>query len=139
MKGVTPIDHAADVGIDVRADSLAELFSRAAAGMTELLLAEQELDRSAGPVTTHEIEAEAADAAALLVAWLRELLYLQTMEGFVYLEAAFLELTEHRLRARVDGTTHDDAGGREIKGVTYHGLDVSNRDGDWHARVIFDV
>jgi SHS2 domain-containing protein len=28
---------------------------------------------------------------------------------------------------------------REIKGVTYHGLEAAFANGHWHARVIFDV
>lgn len=137
--GITPIDHAADVGIEIRANSLTELFSRAATGMTGLLLAEQAVNRSAGPATRHEIEVDAPDAATLLVAWLRELLHLHNTGGFSFLEADFLELRDQHLHAHVDGVTQHAAGGREIKGVTYHGLDVSEREGEWRARVIFDV
>lgn len=139
MKGITLIDHAADVGMDVYADSLSELFSRAAVGMTSLMFADEPINRTGSAHVTHEIEVEASDASALLVAWLRELLYLHAMQDFAYVSATFNALTETRLQARATGVTHPDAGGREIKGVTYHGLDVANRDGTWRARVIFDV
>lgn len=45
-----------------------------------------------------------------------------------------------RLRARVVWRPAADEPVREIKGVTYHGLEVRrDDDGDWHARVVLDV
>lgn len=92
----------------------------------------------------------------LLVAWLRELLHRSMRDGLVP-EASVEEVAapgagggdgtsgppgsgDARLRARVVWRPAADEPVREIKGVTYHGLEVRrNDDGDWHARVVLDV
>jgi SHS2 domain-containing protein len=136
--GVEPLDHVADIGLRVRAASLAKLFDRAARGMMALL---RDGAAQSEPVADEEreITGEADDVAALLVLWLRELLYLRVVDGFDYCRAAFDVLDEQHLRARVRGVTDPRPPAREIKGVTYHALAVEQRDGDWHAQVIFDV
>lgn len=134
--GVEAIDHTADIGLRVRAPSLAELFRRAASGMRWLI-------EDAAPTrdtSTEElpVSLEAGDAATLLVQWLRELLYLHQVHGQAYVGAVFSELTERSLTGRVRCGTPGDAV-REIKGVTYHDLAVARHDGEWRARVVFDV
>ncbi|MBX6366012.1 MAG: archease, partial [Gemmatimonadetes bacterium] len=138
--GVQAIDHVGDVGIEVSAGSLPELFTRAAAGMVALTRAAPARGAGQGAAPLErEVEASAGDVAALLVAWLRELLYLQAAEGFSFASAEFRELGEHRLRARVRGRRAPGRALRELKGVTYHGLDVARQGETWRARVIFDV
>ncbi|HET9986638.1 MAG TPA: archease [Longimicrobiales bacterium] len=138
--GVRPIDHVGDIGIEVSAGSLEELFTRAAAGMIALTRERPERGAAAGAAPmAREVEGAAGDVAELLVTWLRELLYLQEADGFSYAGAEFPELDEHRFRARVRGRRAPRRALREIKGVTYHGLDVARRGDAWHARVIFDV
>ena len=87
----------------------------------------------------------AVDREALLVEWLRELLYVSTSnaEGgaWAFVGAEFEELTETRLVGGVElarppaGTEME----RELKGVTYHDLEVGRRGGRWRARIVFDV
>ncbi|HUH11636.1 MAG TPA: archease [Longimicrobiales bacterium] len=130
------VEHTADVGVDVAAPTLPELYARAAAGMTALLYG--------GPpeVTEEEprtVEVRAPHGAALLREWLRELLYLQEVEGFVFAGAELDTLTGERLSGRVRGGAVAAAPEREIKGVTLHGLVVERCGAGWHARVIFDV
>lgn len=139
--GVRPIDHVGDIGIEVSAGSLEELFTRAAAGMIALTRERPERGPPAAGAApmTREVEGAAGDVAELLVTWLRELLYLQEADGFSYASAEFPALDEHRFRARVRGRRAPRRALREIKGVTYHGLDVARRGDAWQARVIFDV
>lgn len=150
--GVLEIEHTADLGMEVEAASLAELFRRAAAGMMALVR-DRDGDRAAAPdrapdgssprpdaaVRLIEFDREDVDLAGLLVRWLRELLYLQEVEGFVYGEAEFERLDASGLRARVRPAPNPAPAIRELKGVTYHGLEVGCRDGAWRARVIFDI
>ncbi|MFW6088315.1 MAG: archease [Gemmatimonadota bacterium] len=154
--GVREIAHTADLGMEVEAPSLDELFRRAAAGMMALVR-----DTGDGahdppgeavprPATTAlaalaprslriENEGDEPDVAVLLVRWLRELLYLQEVAGFVYSDATFPRLDEAGLRANVRPDPDPPRQIRELKGVTYHGLEVEH-DGDrWRARVIFDI
>lgn len=143
--GVTFLEHTADVGVDVEAPSAELLFHRAAAGMMALLRGEEEHPESGARaaadslrVETRTVEVSDRDRAALLRAWLRELLLLHETRNADYAGAAFLELTERRLEARIR-TTPAAGAVREIKGVTYHELQVQETDEGWKARVIFDV
>lgn len=158
MYRVDPLSHTADVGYEVRADALGELFRGAAAGLAYAVRGEPppppsgptEGDRGseAGPGASEggggveSLSIDRPDRERLLVAWLRELLYRMTGEGR-FPEAVEVEMTgPSSLRARVRWS---DAGGgrrvaREIKGVTYHGLRVDrDDDGRWHARLVLDV
>lgn len=150
--GVVEIEHTADLAMEVEAASLAELFRRAAAGMMALVRDRDyggAVERAGAPAAPSppldaearliELERADADVAGLLVRWLRELLYLQEVEGFVYGDADFDRLDPSGLRARVRPASNPAPAIRELKGVTYHGLEVECRDGAWRARVIFDI
>ncbi len=136
--GIRAIDHTADVGLELTAPDLAGLFRRAAAGMEALV-------SGAGPAAPAEASApqvrlalEAPDLAVLLADWLRELLYLRQVRGRAFMEAEFARLGERELDAHVR-TAPAPPAVREIKGVTYHGLEVRRAGTGWRARVIFDV
>ncbi|HSM08981.1 MAG TPA: archease [Gemmatimonadota bacterium] len=147
--GVREIEHTADLGMEVEAASLEELFQRAAAGMMALVRSTDDgpVERPADDMSLRptvrsvriELDGDEPDVAALLVRWLRELLYLQEVAGFVYHDATFQRLDGSGLRASVRPHPDPSRQIRELKGVTYHGLEVE-RDGDrWRARVIFDI
>ncbi len=135
VAGVTALEHTADVGIEVRAPTPEELFLRAAQGMAYLIL---EHDRPA-PLETRRLTVTATDRAALLRGWLRELLFWHETEGFTLWDATFHRLDAKGLRASIRGGPDPGQPVREIKGVTLHGLTAERREGQWYARVIFDV
>ena len=137
-------DHTADVGLEVRGESLADLLETAARGVFSIMLDD-------GP---HEVAVEADvaaapdpslgdDAAELVVCWLQELLYRFEMEHLVPLEFDFAEAGPARVRARVGFGRFDPKrhrAGTEVKAVTYHELAVrEGPDGTWSARMILDV
>jgi SHS2 domain-containing protein len=146
VPGVRGLEHTADVGLEVEAPDLPELFRRAALGATWLVL-EGEVGEGVGEVRLLEITEE--DLPSLLRSWLRFLLFWLETESFAVTEAALsfapapLCSSSHGqafgLRARVVGRTHAGPSVREIKGVTLHGLEVEKREGGWCGRVIFDV
>lgn len=152
LPGVRALDHTADVGLELVAPDRAALFRRAAAGMEALIAGPPAPPAQAGapgqagvPATPAEagapelrLELEAPDVAVLLADWLRELLYLRQVRGRAFADAEFTRLDERELAARVR-TVPAPAAAREIKGVTYHGLDVRPGEGGWRGRVIFDV
>ncbi|MGH7552261.1 MAG: archease [Longimicrobiales bacterium] len=150
--GVRAIDHTADVGIEVRATTVEELFDRAARGAFALVAGEDDVERSSSeyqPVDERlgterarerrEIALESDDVAGLLALWLRELLFIHEVGGLAYQGARFEALEERRLRATVDVGRDSRTPVREIKGVTYHGLEAIRDAHGWRARVIFDV
>lgn len=140
MSELRELSHTADVGFEIRAGSLEELFETAARGLVQA--------RGADPASRAEtsrtrVELDRPDLERLLVAWLRELLHRAGQEGAVpETEVEEVDTTGSgaAIRARVAWRAEDEAGPtREIKGVTYHGLAVERMDGGWHAQVVLDV
>lgn len=88
---------------------------------------------------------ESPDMERLLVAWLRSLLEEGTRRGAVpepvavTVEAPAGADAGARLDARLTWRARSRPPVREIKGVTYHGLRVREREGRWEAIVVLDV
>jgi protein archease len=82
----------------------------------------------------------------LLVRWLNELNYLIQDSGFVPVWAE-IEIRAtggagYALEARLSGTPLllEKYGWQgEIKSATFHGLEITDNEEGWHARVILDV
>jgi SHS2 domain-containing protein len=143
---VTALEHTADVGMEIAAHDLPDLFSRAALGAMWLVLGRKARGQGREVRSLALVE---PDLAALLRSWLRTLLFWQETEGFVVLEASLALNPEPTcsatdgqgfgLRARVTGCLDEGPYIREIKGVTFHGLMAEPRAPGWYGRVIFDV
>ena len=135
------LEHTADVGLEITADTLPDVFRTAAAGMFELLLGARQLRAVQRALASDErtLSLHADDVAQLLVDFLRELLYWHESAGVCAVQVDFDSLTEHQLEARAQCARYSRAPIREIKGVTYHQLQVRQEKRGWHARVIFDV
>lgn len=141
-------DHTADIGIQAYGHDLKEAFANMAYGMFSVIA---ELDK-VKEVEFRDIEIEAEDREALLVAWLNELIYLFDVERLIFKRFEIGELTESRssspgqgptarLRARAYGEAFDPQHHvlkTEIKAATYHTIKVERGDGA-RLRVIFDV
>ena len=136
--GVRPVDHTADIGMDVVAQSLPDLFRRAAEGLIVFTVVERVAGETDSSTVTETIQLSDGDAATLMVAWLRELLFLMETRRICYEAAEFIHLDERTLSALVRFRRCPETL-REIKGVTYHELDVRFAEGQWRARIIFDV
>jgi SHS2 domain-containing protein len=136
------LDHTADVGFEVGASTLEELFDEA---RRALLLVVFERPPQKGE-DGRQIRLSAPDHEMLLVRWLNELTYLIQDTGFVPTSAEIeLQKTERAdlsLEASLAGAPLDlERYGwqGEIKSATFHGLNVASDDEGWHARVILDV
>jgi SHS2 domain-containing protein len=133
--GHRPLDHTADLAIELWAPDEPALLVEGARALVELLTDGATVDGT----TARVVALEALDAEDRLVRWLAEVLYLATTEGFLVCDAA-LELSGSRLRGTVRGQA--DAAERlvtEIKAVTYHDLRLERGPAGFRARVVFDV
>jgi SHS2 domain-containing protein len=132
-------DHTADLGVEVTAATLEELYAGAAQALFDLLtdLAAVRAGRS------RQIEVAGENPADLLVNFLREVLWAWNGEGFLMKGCLVRQVTPRRLKAVLRGETFDPARHRirkEIKAVTYHQCEVRQTpEGPWMARVVFDV
>lgn len=125
------VEHTAELELAIEAASEEDVFADALAAYAELVGPALE-----GETVVHSVEAEGPDRAALLAAWLEELVFLAETEAFVP-ESAELALRASGLHARVVGRR-----GRPphlVKAVTYHDLEFSPAGTGWRARVVLDV
>jgi protein archease len=136
------LDHTADVGFELRASTLEELFDEARRALLMVVFERPpEEDEEEG-----EIQLSAPDLETLLVRWVNELIYLVQDAGFVPVGAEMrIQRTEGAnlsLEASLAGAPLllEEYGWQgEIKSATFHGLDIANEDEGWHARMILDV
>ena len=147
MYRVDPLSHTADVGYEITADSLSELFRGAADGLVRTIEEgdgraelESEGERAGGDRET--LTLERPDRERLMVAWLRELLYRMTRDGRLPAAISVEMSGASALRARIrwSPSRPEPSAVRDVKGITYHGLRVEEGPaGRWHARLVLDV
>jgi SHS2 domain-containing protein len=136
------LDHTADVGFELGATTLEGLFEEA---RRALLMVVFERPPQEGE-DEGEIRLSAPDHETLLVRWLNELNYLIQDSGFVPVRAE-VEIREaggagYALEAHLSGAPLllEEYGWQgEIKSATFHGLEITDNEEGWHARVILDV
>ena len=140
MGTIETFDHTADVGLRISGESLDDLLATAAGGVFDYIVVNRDEVRE---TETETFDLTAASPGDLLFTWLNELI--------------FRCETRHRLYRRFVVKTNDDGRSmsatihgeaidptrhtldHEVKAVTYHGLDVHETHGTWHAEVILDI
>ena len=138
MKKYRLIEHTADLGILVCGDSPGDLFANAACAVFDLMTDLGQV-RLAGE---RRIDLEGADWEDLLVNYLREVLYLFNGEGMLLADFIIADIDPHCVSGSVRGELFDARRHiikREIKAVTYHGVEVSETGKGWRGKVILDV
>jgi SHS2 domain-containing protein len=128
------IDHTADVSLHIKAGDFTELLSAAAYGMFKLM----GMHAGTGGEGKLKVEVHGIDREDLLVGWLEELLFLiGTHEiGFGKIEIEAISNTS--LIAYVEEIP-GMVPTKEIKAVTYHGLEIRDSGGGVEVTIVFDV
>jgi SHS2 domain-containing protein len=83
-----------------------------------------------------------SDYADLMVRWLGEILYLFQGEKRLVNAIRIQDIQPYQLTAQIETVAFDPGLHEilyEIKAVTYHQIEVIQKDKQWHARVIFDI
>jgi SHS2 domain-containing protein len=132
------LDHTGDLGIRVWAADVTGVFQEAARALFDIIT---DIDKVEVHVN-RKVMVEASTLEELLVAWLNELLYLYEVKGLLFCDFALIEINKGSVRGVARGEEFDE--GRHaiktsIKAVTYHQLEIKEKDGRWQARVIFDI
>ena len=132
-------EHTADLRVAFTTSTLEELF-------TDAVLLVRELVAGSGAEARHSQESpvrfEVESPPELLLAFLRELLFLFETKQFVPASLEIRQLDETRLEATVGGEPFDPDGHQpqpEVKAVTRHGLEVTRSGSGWRAEVVVDV
>ena len=132
------IDHTADDGYEIVADSLEELFYEAGYELLDMLYDRKTISEK----DTKEINLESPSLDMLLHDFLAELLEIAQYQLFPIKRIEIIELSDQKLRAKVYGEPFDPKKHKfrlEIKAVTYHQLIVKKQGDKWFGRVIFDL
>jgi SHS2 domain-containing protein len=138
MKRYETFDHTADIGVRVFGRTVEEVFVNAAYALFDQLT---DL-RKVADGTVREISVEGADREDLLIRWLGELLFLCQSRGYLFKEFSIFHLDSKSLKAIARGEIFDPSRHRfktEIKAVTYHQVEVKQRDNRWEGKVVFDA
>jgi len=133
MKG-----HTADLALEVEGTSEVDLFTSAAEGLYRAIVRGRLKDRG----LHHRVARSAADVEELLVGFLSELLYLYATQAFLAARIEITRWSEQEIEAELVGEAFDPRRHealRDIKAVTYHGLEVVRQGDRWRATIIMDV
>jgi SHS2 domain-containing protein len=132
------IEHTADLGIEVEADTLADLFRCAGLALFSLMVNLENVQ----PCEEKFISIQAENWEELFHDWLSRLLREFLQDGFIAVAVEMKEIDSMHLEARLTGEKLDydrHEFETEIKAVTYHQFAVMQENDRWRARVIFDV
>jgi SHS2 domain-containing protein len=133
------LEHTADIGFRAWGATPAELFENAARAMMSIASEPSGF----GGESEIAVEVSGEDWESLMVNWLSEILYLFDAGKFAPRDFEVREIAPERLRAQLRGEQPRDAARHRweliIKAVTYHELQVAERNGRWEAEVFLDI
>jgi SHS2 domain-containing protein len=131
----TFVEHTSEVELHLEAPDEASLFVEAGLAVAELMLGE---DPRPAETVFEEVEVTAPDRAALLAAWIDELIFRAETRKAVFTSFAVRTIAAHELTARLGGIA-EPVIKTAIKAATFHDLTVEERNGVWLATVVLDV
>jgi SHS2 domain-containing protein len=132
------LPHTADIRVAIDSPTLGDLLREALVVSRHLFVG----DSKVAAREYHRLTLDAKDAEELVLAFLQELLYRYTTDGFVPATLTVDRVTPTALRSHLAGERLDPArhvAEPEVKAVTRHGLVVRHTDDGWRAEVLFDV
>ena len=132
------LEHTADIGFRAWGGSPAELFENAARAMMSIAAETGTID----PRGEVSIQVTGEDYESLLVNWLSEVLYQFDAGLFAASQFHVDKIEPTMLEGRLMGEGRDPARHRWeliVKAVTYHDIEVLERDGRWESRIFLDI
>jgi SHS2 domain-containing protein len=129
------LEHKADLKIRTFGKTKEELFENAMVGMFGGARYEKEVKSQKSKV---KIEISSPDLPSLLIDFLSEVLYLCETKKLVFEKVKFQKFTDNEIEAILIGKKLNRMG-VHIKGVTYHDLEISQRNKTWQATILFDI
>lgn len=127
-------EHTDELEIGLAADSLGDLFAEAGRALAEVMAGAPPPPDGA----PQRVALRARDRAALLVAWLDELLFLADRDKKVYGDIHIERLTGDELVAAVRGAPVSELR-TQVKAATFHDLRIVEGADGVSATVILDV
>jgi len=135
MKQYEILEHTADLKIRAFGKTKEKLFRHILLGMIESMKAELYQPQEK---VKRQIKIKSPDLSALLVDFLSEVLYLTQVNKEIYNDVKFKKFEDKELEGELLGQKVERFG-EDIKGVTYHGLEIKKVDDYWETTVLFDI
>lgn len=132
------MEHTADTGFEVTAETRKKLFEAAALAFFDLMWSADRTEAT----RTETIDVTGGDIKELMVNFLEEFLYLYDAKGLLCTGLEVESVTGSRVSARALLQRFDAERDREllgVKAVTYHQLEVGRKGRWWRARVFLDI
>ena len=130
--------HPSDIGISVFGNTLEQLYENAGYALFDSLCNLEKVKET----DKVEVSAVGDDGEGLLVNFLNELLYFQSVKGWLFRRFEVQELSNKTIQVMAWGECYQ-AGihelFHEIKCATYHSLKIRQEKGRWRVDVVFDV
>lgn len=135
MKEFEFLEHPADLKIRSFGKTKEEIFINMMRGMFPSV--KREKTKGKQP-REREITINSINLRFLLVDFLSEVLYLSEVHNEAYFDGKITIVKDNNLTGKILGQEAEDFK-REIKGVTYYGLEIKKINEHWEAVVLFDV
>lgn len=136
------IDHTADIAVEVKGDTIEEMFTASAFAWQESVVEKSWIKLS----DEKEINVEELSYEELLVRFLDELNFLLSTKKWIMIDINKIEIKNTddklKLKAVVTGEKFDEKKHRlkiEIKAVTFHQMEIKNIDNEYSTRIVFDI
>lgn len=135
------VDHTADIAVEISGSSLDELFTAGAEAWLVSVAGEIKIEDD----DMLELELSASSKEELLVTFLNELNYLLITKKWLCSSIQSIKIFDDadgcELSAELKGIKLKDnlQLKQEIKSVTYHQLEIVERDGNYSTLVVFDI
>lgn len=139
--GYELLDHPADLGFEVRAKDLSELFSLAACALSSVIVDADSVESS----ESVSVSIESADIELLMYDWLSEVLYRYDGEGLLFkkFQVSLIDQDgKRRLEAQLTGERFDSQRHQVktyVKAITMHQLEVISDQSGCRATVFLDI
>jgi SHS2 domain-containing protein len=128
------VEHTSEVELRLEAPSLAALFVQAGKALAELMLGEA----TGSEAVTDRVIVTAPDRAALLAAWIDELIFRAEIRKAVFTRFDVARVDEQEIAAEIGGVA-EPVLKTAVKAATFHDLRVAEENGRWVATVVLDV
>jgi len=130
--------HASDLTMRIVGKSEADLLTNSAFALFDLMTDLEKVQ----PLEPLPVEAEGIDQDDLIVNWMRELLYIFQVSGYLVKEFKIQEIKDNHVRAEVRGEkfnpdSHEIL--QELHSVLYEQCRMEKTGNQWTARVTFEI
>jgi SHS2 domain-containing protein len=134
------IDHTADIAVEVKADTIEELFTASALAFRESVM---NFEKNEGK-ETYKFNLNSHSLETLLVNFLNELNFRLTYKRKIFNNISDLKIYKEDNNWNLECTLNEndideDKIKTEIKSVTYHQMEIKKVNNEYSTRIVFDI